>query len=524
MNKKNLDEIRELLEARYQYDSFTRLQQLPTPDNFKDIQKATIRIIDAIKKAEKITIVGDYDADGVVSTAIMVIFFQKVLGVAVDYIIPNRFIHGYGLSPKIVEQIDSGLVITVDNGISAYEAALLCKEKGLDLIITDHHTVGEEIPEAYAIVNPKQIDCSFPFSDICGANVAWYLCAGIKQGLKIDFNLMELLDLLVIAIVADVMPMKSINKSLVKNGLKCFEYSQRTSLLVLKNRLNLSSITETDIGFKIAPLINCAGRMEDGMLALEFLLEEDFDRASVLLDYLINLNEQRKNEQLLMFENAKKQVSDSGIVVVEDTDWNEGIIGIVASKLCEKYKKPAFVFKNKGDFFKGSARSLGDIHLYELIDSVKEYTINFGGHKGAAGLSVAKNDFLHFKKALEENIHTMKQHPIEYAQTFCEIGLELVDNELFELIESYRPYGLENTLPLFYFNNLTVVQIYYIGSQKQYKKIVLSDGNITRELLVFSDEDQFFENEMISFSASIEKNCFRDRTTYNLLLKELYKY
>lgn len=518
-----LNEINNLLEERYKNDTLTTLKELPKPNQFKDIQKATKRIQKAIENKETINIVGDYDADGIVSTTIMVEFFKNALGIDVNYIIPNRFEHGYGISAKILELIEDGLIITVDNGISAIEAANICKQRGLDLIITDHHTVGSEIPDAYAIVNPKREDCNFPFSDICGANVAWYLCANIKQAFELKYNLMELFDLLTIAVIADVMPMKSMNKAIVKKGLQELSNSKRISIVAIKQRLGLYEIKEDDIGFKIAPLINCAGRMADGKIALEFLLSKNSLEANDNLDYLIELNERRKKEQLFIFEDAKTQVNnDDEVIIVSSQDWNEGIIGIVASKLCEKYKKPAFVFSQKDGYFKGSGRSLGDIHLYELIDSVRELTINFGGHKGAAGLSVSVDLMPQFKEQINQNAKDITRYPFEYSETLCRLELGNVNNEIHDLITFYRPYGLENLLPIFRFENIKIEQVKRIGKNKEFKKLLLSDGIVYVDLLVFSDEDRFIEGENISFSASIEKNVFRDNVTYNLLFKELY--
>ena len=189
------NEIYTILNDRIKDDPFKTLQELPQPDSFKDIQKASKRIAQAVSADETINIVGDYDVDGVVSTAIMVEFFN-CLGIEVNYIIPNRFEHGYGLSPKILDDIYDGLIITVDNGISAFEAGEICASRGLDLIITDHHTVGDTLPKAYAIVNPKQDDCQFPFKDICGAQVAWYLCAMVKKELQADVNMMRFFKLI----------------------------------------------------------------------------------------------------------------------------------------------------------------------------------------------------------------------------------------------------------------------------------------------------------------------------------------
>lgn len=520
----NLNEIRNNLERRFKDDTITTLKQLPTPNQLKDMEKSTQRICQAIYNKETINIVGDYDADGVISTTIMVSFFKEALDLDVNYVIPNRFTHGYGLSPKILEDINDGIVITVDNGISAVEAADICKNKGLDLIITDHHTVGDKIPNAFAIINPKQEDCTFPFSDICGANVAWYLCASIKNEMQIEYDLSSLFDILTIAIIADVMPMKSINKTIVKKGFQKLASSSRPALVAIKERFGLISINEMDIGFKIAPLINCAGRMEDGSIALEFLLSNTLQEAKNGLDYLITLNELRKNEQLSIFEDAKRQAGeDHSVIIVSSEEWNEGIIGIVASKLCEKYKKPAFVFKDRGDYLKGSARSLGDIHLYDLIAKVSEFTLNFGGHKGAAGLSVAKKDFSDFIKKINQEAQSIKKLPFLHNEVLASIDLSLVGKEIYELIEYFRPYGLENTLPLFRFENVYIKELKEIGKQKQFQKLVVTNGLVDIDVLDFNKDEHIEENRNISFSASIEKNVFRDTVTYNLLLKEIYR-
>jgi single-stranded-DNA-specific exonuclease len=523
MKKVTLNDIKALLESRISKDEITSLKDLPPPIHFKDIEKATKRIAQAIREDETINIVGDYDADGVISTAIMVEFFTKAVGIEVNYIIPNRFTHGYGISAKILDDIYEGIIITVDNGISAVEAAEICKQRELDLIITDHHTVGENIPDAYAIVNPKQDDCEFPFSDICGANVAWYLCASIKKELNLQFNLMEFFDLLTIAIVADVMPMKSLNKTIVKRGLQELSNTSRPAIVAIRERFNLKNINEEDIGFKIAPLINCAGRMEDATIALEFLLSFDEYEANEQLDYLIELNESRKKEQLAIFEEAKeKSDGTSNVVLAYSDSWNEGIIGIVAAKLCEKYKKPTFVFRQNGTYLKGSGRGNGEVNLHTLLSQVSHLLSGFGGHKGAAGLSLKLTNFEKFKEEINKAYHSVpKEINFESCEFLCEIDFSLVGSELFNLINSYRPFGLENSLPIFKFSNLKVKEIKIIGKNKEYKKLLLDDGISTLEALVFTDINEIFEGDRIDILATIDKNEFRNETTYNLLLREI---
>ena len=516
-----LETIEKILHTRIKDDQFTTLKTIPRPNQFKDIEKATSRIVEAINNNEVINLVGDYDVDGVVSTAIVVDFFQKI-GIEINYIIPNRFEHGYGLSPMILDQIKSGIVVTVDNGISAIEAAKICKERGLDLIITDHHTVGENLPEAYAIVNPKQVDCSFPFKDICGAQVAWYLCASIKNALQVDFDLMKFFDLLSLAIVADIMPMVSLNQTMVRKGLQLLESSSRPAVLALKERFALRDINEESIGFKIAPLINCAGRMSDPSIALEFLLSSDKNEALYKLDELIELNEQRKQQQLKIFEEAKAMVNETdSVIVVASENWNEGIIGIVASKLCEKYKKPSIVFSIEGKKAKASARSTAEVDLYKLISSCSSILNGFGGHKQAAGLSIDSEKINQLRVKLIENIDNCQERATQTTNALGDFCISLVGFEVYNLIESYRPYGLTNPYPLFVFNHLEVLGVQKIGKNKEYSKLVVSNGTNTIEILVFIDLEEIKIGQTINCVAQVSKNDFRNETTYNLMLKEL---
>lgn len=525
MENLNINEIEDILKSRAINDEFNTLKDMPKPDSFKDIQKATKRIVAALKNDETINIIGDYDADGVNSTAIMIEFFNKAIGVEVNHIIPNRFEHGYGISDKILDLIYDGIIITVDNGISAIIPAQICKERGIDLIITDHHTVGQTLPDAYAIINPKQNDCNFPFKEICGAHVAWYLCASIKKELNLTYNLMELFDFLTIAIIADIMPMISLNKTIVKRGLKILGTSNRPAFITLRERFGFSKIiTEEDIGFKIAPLINCAGRMEDASIALEFLLSFDEYEANEHLDYLIELNQRRKKEQLDIFEDAKTQVNqEDEVIVVSSKNWNEGIVGIVASKLCDKYKKPSFVFHEKGDISKASARSVADINLYDLITKVKDLTLGFGGHKGAAGVLIETSKLNEFKLQINNVIKTIdSKDKILKSNSFCSIDLSLVNDQLFNLIDSFRPYGLENIMPYFDFLNLNIINVTKIGKNKEYQKLIVSNGVVNLDLLVFTDINNIFNiGDKISFTASISKNEYGNNISYNLMLKEL---
>ena len=519
--KINLNMLEQILSSRHKDEDFNTLAQLPKPDQLKDCIKAAKRVVHAIQNGENITIVGDYDVDGIVSTSIMVDFFDEI-NYKVEYIIPNRFEHGYGLSKKIIDMIDSGLVITVDNGISAYDAATLCKNKGLDLIITDHHTVGDIIPEAYAIVNPKREDCNFPFKDICGAQVAWYLCAQIKKELNSNVNMSKFLDLLSLAIVADIMPMISLNHTMVKYGMQYLLKSQRPSFIVLNQMMQKSKYVADDIGFFIAPRINSAGRLEDGSIALNFLLAKNISQAQDAFEYLTQLNNQRKEIQNNITAQAIEQVDENdNVLVVYNDNWHEGVIGIVASRLVEQFNKPAFVFCANNDILKGSARSgENDIHLYELIDQVKEYVIGFGGHKSAAGLSIKKEKFNLFKEAINQ-VKLEKQTDMIDSNILGEIDLNCVNFDLINLLYKYEPYGLENTKPKFTISNVSASNISYMGKNKEHLKIYIKSSTRTYEAIKFNNTIKIDKDDILDLVVSIGENEFRGNTKIQFLIEKI---
>jgi len=245
--------------------------------------------------------------DGVVSSTIMSEFFNDI-GIEITLIIPNRFRDGYGINAKLLERIDADLIITVDNGISAVEAAEVCKKRGIDLIITDHHTVPDTIPDAYAIVNPKQEDCPFPYPEICGAQVAWYLVASLKETLALEYNLGKFLDLLAIAIVADMMELKGMNRTMVRAGFKMMNQEKRLIFSVIKRYFKKSAFKSDDISFLLAPIINSAGRIEDATLAYEMLSAKSEEEALMRLEYIVGLNNRRKEIELELFKYTKSNL------------------------------------------------------------------------------------------------------------------------------------------------------------------------------------------------------------------------
>lgn len=520
MSKITKSRLFELLSARHLNNPYSRLADLPSPDKFKDIDIACKRIKKAILEKETITIVGDYDVDGVVSTTIMLDFFNTI-GIKVNHIIPNRFEHGYGLSTKIVDLIEKGLVITVDNGISAYEASVKLKEKNIDLIITDHHTVGDKIPLALAIINPKQKDCNFEFKDICGAQVAWYLCAAIKKEMNLDVNMSNFLDLLCVAIIADIMPMTALNYTIVKQGLKKIKSSNREAFKKLNEVMAKENLVSDDIGFFIAPKLNSAGRMDDASIALDFLLSKNSTNANETLSLLEELNNYRKTLQEEISKKADSKTNkDDNAVIVWGENWHEGVIGIVASKLSNSHKKPAFIFSIHNGIAKGSARANANINLYEIITKASHLLLGYGGHKNAAGLSLKEENLEEFRTIINKELENSKSDLHIEPITLGELDVSSVDLEFLSIIENFEPYGLENHRPIFKVSNASLIKYDLIGRDKNHLKLTLKSDGFVFEALKFNDSNINISHNL-DLIISVAKNEFRGEITPQFLIQDI---
>ena len=328
--KLDLDTLKRKLDERFS-DGFSKLSDIPDPSLLLNAPKAAKRIDAAVSNRERITLVGDYDVDGVTATSLTALFFRE-LGYPLDVIIPNRFVDGYGVSPSVLDRIEADLVFTVDNGINAFAAAEACKERGIDLIITDHHTPSDTLPDVFTIVDPKLADDTYPFKEICGAQVAWLVLVLVKKELDLTINMSQYLPLLAMAVVADVMPLIGINRAIVQHGLKQMMTSELPAFSIIREFLNKSALSAEDIGFQIAPRINSAGRLEDASIALEFLTAETPEKAFKQFELLNQLNDLRKAIEADVTEEAIAQVKEGDdVLVVFGEDWNEGVVGIVAA-------------------------------------------------------------------------------------------------------------------------------------------------------------------------------------------------
>ena len=466
----------------------------------------------------------------------MVDFFRQI-PYPLEAIIPNRFRDGYGVSPTVLERINADLVITVDNGISAIEAAKICAKRGIELIITDHHTPGNILPQAFAIVDPKLSTCNYPFKEICGAQVAWLLLALVKRELNLNIDMKQFLDILAIAVIADIMPLIDINRTIVKEGLKLLMSSGRPSSIIIRDFLNKSSLSSEDIAFQIAPRLNSAGRLEDASIALDFFTAPDTHTAFKQFELLGKLNNLRKDTEKettleaiemaeSLYEIPNQVWNDGHIIVVAAEGWHEGVVGIVAARLVDKFSKPAIVLSIENGVAKGSARSIGEVNIYELIKKNESFLTKFGGHKMAAGLGLKEEDITAFRDAI--NRTAQRLDPKDFLPKEEVTGIlssDDIDLELLELLESFEPYGEGNPRPSFLIKDAEIINIKLMGSDKSHSRIEVKQyphQRKTIELIAFRTVFEMPKSRKITASYTVAKNEFRGKVSAQLLVNKIY--
>ncbi len=518
-----LPALESLLNSRFK-EGFLSLKDLPQPSTFKDMDKATERIIEAIQKKEKITIIGDYDVDGVTSTTLMKLFFEEI-DYPIEWIIPNRFRDGYGLSANIIPRIKgTNLAITVDNGISAVYAAQLCKEEGIELIITDHHLLAPEIPDAYAIIDQKQESCKFPYSDVCGAQIAWYLIASLKNALNVKIDMMSYMELAAIAIIADMMPLQHINRAMVLSGIEQLNKSQRPAIKAFKEHSQKETISAEDIGFFLAPLLNAAGRMEDASFAVDFLASKNIYDARVRLERLIEFNTDRKATEQDITQKAMLQIdpNDEVIVVVGEA-WHEGVVGIVASRVARACEKPSIVLtQNEEGLLKGSGRSFGECDLFAIVDGCREHLEKFGGHQAAIGLSLEKGKLNAFKTQVQKIfLNEAYVKDLSDPEVVGDLHFSDISFALTALMKKYEPYGHENTRPKFISKNVEILQADSMGKEGEHLRFSFAQDGIVMQGVKFKTKEIFELGSKVSISYTVNENHFRGKTNLQLMVDKV---
>ena len=512
-----------LLQERFK-EGFLSLKDLPQPSTFKDMDKATERIVRAIKHKEKITIIGDYDVDGVTSTTLMKLFFEEI-EYPVVWIIPNRFRDGYGLSSNIIPRIlGTDLAITVDNGISAVYAAKLCKDEGIELIITDHHLLAPEVPECFAIIDQKQEECTFPYADVCGAQIAWYLIASLKNALEIKINMMSYMELTAIAIIADMMPLKHINRAMVEAGIEALNKSKRPAIKAFLEHSGKEVLNAEDIGFFLAPLLNSAGRMEDASFSVDFLSSTNIYDARVRLEKLIDFNTDRKATEQDITKKALLQVNtEDEVIVVEGEEWHEGVVGIVAARVARHHEKPCIVLSDNGEgMLKGSGRSFGKCDLFAITDDCRIHLEKFGGHQAAIGLSLKSESLEAFKMKLQENfakgnyIKEVVDPDIVGKLHFQDISFDLT-----KTIKKFEPYGQGNPTPKFISHNVEILQADTMGKEGEHLRFSFAQEGLVMAGVQFKTSEVYEVGSKVDVVYTVNENHFRGKVTLQLMVDKV---
>ena len=518
------NEIEQKLKERFIKEGFLSLANLPHPSTFKDMDKATKRVVQAIYNQEKIVLIGDYDVDGIVSTTLIKLFFDEI-GVKLDWIIPNRFKDGYGLSSNIISRIkEYDLAITVDNGISAVESAKLCKEYNIELIITDHHLLPKVLPDAYAIIDQKQPNCNFPFDEVCGAQIAWYLIASLKKALSVKIDIKSYIGLVAIAIIADMMPLQHINRAMVIAGLKLLKRSTLPAIKAFREKLDKESLNAEDIGFQIAPILNSAGRMDDAKWSAEFLMSRNIYDARIRLERLVDFNNDRKAIEQSITEEALKQVnSNDKVIVVAGEEWHEGVVGIVSARVGRIYEKPTIVLtKSKNKDLKGSGRSFGECNLFKITQESQQLLNKFGGHHAAIGLSLPIENLEQFKKNLQKSYlaQNYNQQLID-PSILGELSFSYIDFTLINMMKQFEPYGQANSRPKFITSNVKIEDVSNMGKNKEHRRFSFSHKGIVQQGVLFKTKELFKIGQIVTIIYEINENYFNGRTTIQLMLEKL---
>ena len=472
------------------------LSHLHSPFLMKDMEKAVDRIIKALSRNELVLIYGDYDVDGITSTAIMFLFFQA-LQYPCRYYIPHRIKEGYGLHPDTVAafaQEGGNLIITADCGISNVDEIKKAQEMGVDVIITDHHEIPDEIPPAYAVLNPKQEDCPFPFKSLAGVGVVFNLLIALRAKLREQGqwkdrevpNLKRYLDLVAMGTVADLAPLQDENRIFVRFGLEELTEGSRLSTRALKEACGLreGTITSGNIGFHLAPRINAAGRLGDAQRAIDLLVTQEVEMAEELARQLSLENSRRQRIEDEIFTEIRGWIEgDEGLLqrrswVFSSQAWHPGVIGIVASRLVERYYKPTILISLDGDRGKGSGRSIEGFDLYEGVKACSPMLLSFGGHRFAVGLTIEREKIEPFKSKFEELV-SQGCKPSDFIPTVridLEVPLQTIQRELLEELSLLAPFGASNPTPVLCSRELTVMDSRIVGEDNL--KLKVKEGSV----------------------------------------------
>lgn len=501
------------------------------PFEFKDMDKAVERIELALSKGEKIAIYGDYDADGVTSTALLYLYFESI-GANVTYYIPNRNSEGYGLNKNAVKKLyDEGvnLIITVDNGISALSEAQYIYELNMELVVTDHHKVGQTLPKAYAVVDAHRSDCESGFKHLSGVGIAFKLLCALSGGEYEDI-LSKYSDLITIGTIGDVVSLTGENRAIVKMGLKKINSNALCGVDALKKSAGVydKKLNSTSVAFSLVPRINAIGRVENAKEAFKLLISDKIEEAISIATKIEKANAERQNLEHTIMQEALKQLSENTqmeydrVLVFDGLNWHGGVIGIVASRLVERFGKPVIVITSDGIEAKGSGRSIEGFSLYDAVNSASHLLTHFGGHTLAAGFGLKSSNIEKFRKAINDYAKTVVM-PFAVLNIDCKLKPQFISSDLIPVIESLEPFGSGNPQPLFGLYSLTLSGINPIGGNKHLRLSFTKDGT-TVSALKFGMSDKDFPyviGDTLDLAVRLEKNEYMGQTKVSVYIKEM---
>ncbi|MBQ8914745.1 MAG: single-stranded-DNA-specific exonuclease RecJ, partial [Clostridia bacterium] len=538
-----------------------KTEQLHDPFLMKDMEKAASHILEVAKSKKKIVIYGDYDVDGVTSVSILYMYLASI-GADVGYYIPSRLGEGYGMSHDSLCKLHSegcSMIITVDTGITATEEAKLIRSLGMELIITDHHECYADVPDAYAVVNPKQQDCPYPFKELAGVGVVFKLLCALEMLNRPEVPRIDTIraiadkyvDLVAIGTVADVMPLRDENRLIVSKGLHTVETAPRVSLEALLNASvgdnrsgHKHKITSGYIGYTIAPRVNAAGRIRSASIAVELFLCEDSVRARELAEELCEINKERQIEENKIIEQAFAKINEEHdfvhdpVIVLADESWHHGIIGIVASKITEKYSRPCILisFDDVGDgsgelsgedtdVGKGSGRSIKGMNLVDALTHCGDLLLKYGGHELAAGLSIERGKLEDFKQRINDFARGCfdSEQPVAALEAECELSSSEVTMAQATELYGLEPYGVSNPMPVFVMYGMRISHVSSVGGGK-HTKLTLAKDNLVITAMYFRyspAELDVYDNDVIDVMFNLDINEYQSMKNLQFIVKDI---
>jgi single-stranded-DNA-specific exonuclease len=460
---------------------------LHDPYLLEDMDKAVNTLLKAPEN-ESIVVFGDYDVDGVTSTALLYLAMKK-MGFNVHYYIPLRLEEGYGLSKEAIKELyDKGhrILITVDCGVTSVEEIKYAKNLGFKVVVSDHHEIKDSLPPAEAVINPKRPDDEYPFKGLAGVGVAYKLMCALNEAMKLPLNPEDFLDIVALGTIADIVPLKDENRYIVKEGTKKIQKNPLPGLKALLGflRINPETITAKDIAFKIAPKLNAAGRMDSAIVALELLISEDINETLSIARRLLKHNQNRQMIEAKIFEHVKKEIEtdeelkEAKVLVMYGENWHLGVLGIVASRLVSMYNKPVFLISTSEDIGKGSARSPSGVSIIALLNEISDLFEEFGGHEMAAGFSIKKENIPVMRKRINQAYRKLygEDLPLHTVEIDEEITLDEIETKTLKVLDVLRPFGHSNPEPRFLIKDLNIQKAKIFGNNGNHLKLILRSG------------------------------------------------